>query len=83
MILSMNLFQYSILLEKYGQKIPIMLNHRVYVIERRIEFIGQSPFNKIIGDPDKEIQILDITRQIIRKFIDAYFQFKDSFSNSC
>ena len=48
-----------------------------------IEFVGQSPFNKIIDDPDKEIQILDITRQIIHKFIDAYFQFKDSDSNSC
>ena len=60
-----------------------MLTQRVKVIERGIEFVGQSPFNKIIDDPDKEIQILDITRQIIHKFIDAYFQFKDSDSSSC
>jgi dynein heavy chain len=52
------------------------------IIERGIEFVGQNPFNKIIDDPDKEIQVLDITRQIIQKFIDAYFQFKDSDSNS-
>ena len=37
---------------------------------------------KIIDVPDKEIQVLDITRQIIQKFIDAYFQFKESDSNS-
>ena len=52
------------------------------IIERGIEFVGQNPFNKIIDDPDKEIQVLDITRQIIQKFMDAYFQFKDNDSNS-
>ena len=38
--------------------------------------------NKIIDAPDKEIQVLYITRQIIQKFIDVYFKFKVSDSNS-
>ena len=52
------------------------------IIERGIEFVGQNPFNKIIDDPDKEIQVLEITKQIIQKFMDAYFTYKDSDSNS-
>ena len=52
------------------------------IIERGIEFVGQNVFNKIIDDPDKEIQVLEITRQIIQKFMDAYFQYKDADSNS-
>ena len=52
------------------------------IIERGIEFVGQNVFNKIIDDPDKEIQVLEITRQIIQKFMEAYFQYKDADSNS-
>ena len=47
------------------------------IIERAIEYIGENVFNKIIDDPDKEIQILDSTRQIIKKFMDAYAEYKD------
>ena len=52
------------------------------IIDRGIEFVGQNVFNKIIDDPDKEIQILEMTRQIIQKFMEAYFQYKDADSNS-
>ena len=41
--------------------------------------------NKIIDDPYKEIkeiQVFDITRRIIQKFIGVYFKFKNSDSNS-
>ena len=47
------------------------------IIDRAIEYIGENVFNKIIDDPDKEIQILDSTRQIIKKFMDAYSEYKD------
>ena len=79
----MNLLQNSIPLEKYGEHL-IVLIRKLYnvIIKRGIEFVGQNPLNKIIGDPDKDIQVLDITRQVIQKLIDAYFQFKDSDSNS-
>ena len=51
------------------------------IIERGIEFVGQNVFSKIIDDPDKEIQVLEQTRQIIQKFMDAYFKYKDNDEN--
>ena len=81
--LLMNLLQNSILLEKYGKHLIVLIRKLCNVIIKRgIEFVGQNPLNKIIDDPDKDIQVLDITRQVIQKLIDAYFQFKDSDSNS-
>ena len=47
------------------------------IIDRAVEYIGENVFTKIIDDPDKEIQILDSTRQIIKKFMDAYAEYKD------
>jgi len=47
------------------------------IIDRAVEYIGENVFNKIIDDPDKEIQQLESTRQIIKKFMDAYAEYKD------
>ena len=45
-------------------------------------YVGKNQLNKIKDNPDKEIQVFDITRLIIQKLFDAYFKFKVSDSNS-
>ena len=47
------------------------------IIAKGQEFIHSNIFNKILDDPEKEIQVLEQTREIIQKFMTAYFQYKD------
>jgi dynein heavy chain len=47
------------------------------IIAKGQEFIHSNIFNKILDDPEKEIQVLEQTREIIQKFMKAYFQYKD------
>jgi dynein heavy chain len=48
------------------------------IIYRAQEHIHANIFNKIINEPDQAIITLEQTRDTIKKFTDAYFQYKDN-----
>ena len=48
------------------------------VIEKGIAYIRSNIFSKILDDPEKEIQKLEQTREIINQFMSAYFTYKDN-----
>ena len=51
------------------------------IIYRAQEHIHANIFNKIINEPDAAINTLEQTRDTIKKFTDAYFQYKDNDEN--